>query len=270
MNLRNPFYLLIGIVLLSSCAGKKELVTYWKPDLKADQVKITGYDFESKLKWTASNDNDYLYFDISCSDPTMQQVILRSGVTVYLDTAHRKREYVYFKYPVIRRPPQQRGNRQRSSYQQQQGIDPQMIEAIKMSPVYWQDGEIWRLEDPLSDSSKFQSSISIDSTKALKLFVAVPLENLHPKGINGLDKLSVGFTIQRGMSGRSRGGQAGGQRMTGGSGGGGGRGGRGGRGGGGGGRGGSGGSMGGGQMTSGMSQGGGPIAFWYTTTLSKR
>jgi len=255
-----PGYIfLVSVLLLSSCAGKKQLVTYWHPDLKKNETKITGYDFESKLKWTASNDNEYLFFDIACSDPTMQHALLRSGVTVYLDTAARKREYVYFKYPVMRRGQQQRKDRQRQSSQQRIGVSPEMVEAINMSLVYWQAGEIGRLEDPLSDSTKFKSSISIDSTNTLKLFVAVPLETLHPKGINGLQKFSVGFSLQRGMSGMStRGQRSGGQSMAGRSGGGGGRGA------------GAGGSQGGGMPQGVGSGGGGTIAFWYVTTLSKR
>ena len=121
-----------------------------------------------------------------------------------------------------------------------------------------------------SDSAlSIKSLNSLDSSNALKLFVAVPLESLHPKGINGLDQLSVGFSLQRGMSGMSAGGQRpGGQSMSGSSG----SGGRGGRGGGGGGGrgGGSSGSQGGGRPQGMSGGGGGPIAFWYVTTLSKR
>lgn len=272
MKVKFVFVLLVGALLMSSCAGKRELVTYWKPDLKPEELKVSGYDFETKLRWTSSNDAEYLYFDIECSDPVMQQSLLRGGLTVYLDTTVRKREYVYFRYPLMRTGRQQSNGRQRGSRQVgnpiERGISQEMIARLNMSPVYWQAGEKWRLEDPMSDSSAFESGVKMDSTNTLFLHVGVPLEALHPKGLDGLDRLSVGFSMQGrmrtpGMSGQRQGGQ---QMSAGRSGGGGGRGGSGGRGGGGG----RGGSMGGMQGQGMGAAGPSSISFWFVTTLARK
>jgi hypothetical protein len=273
MRTKNVFYLLLVVIVLSACSGRKQLLTFWQPDIKSGETKMTGYHFESKLRWLSSNDSEYLYFDIYCTDPLVQQRLIRSGVTVYLDTAARKQEYVYFKYPLMRvgqagRSGRQ-GNYRQQNYSRNPGISKEVIELVNTSPVYWQSGKVWLLEDPLSDSTLFKSSASIDSVNNLKLSVAVPLTALHPAGLDGLDRISVGISLlgQSGMPGMS--GQRGGQQSmaTGGGGRSGGGGGRGGRGGGGGGR------SGGGQMGGGMpgqSMGSsGPISFWYLTTLSK-
>ncbi|MCK5820623.1 MAG: hypothetical protein KAH17_02010 [Bacteroidales bacterium] len=276
MKIKYVFVLLAGALLMSSCAGKRELVTYWKPDLKPEDLKVSGYDFESKLRWTSSNDADYLYFDIECSDADIQRSILRGGLTVYLDTTARKREYVYFRYPVTRagRPQgnrsQQGSNLQRGSRQAgsltERSISPEMLEVLNMSPVYWQDGTVWSLEDPMSGSSAFMSGASMDSTNTLFLHVGVPLVILHPQGLEGLDRLSVGFSVQGrmrtpGMSGQRQGGQ----QMSGGRSGGG-RGGSGGRGGGGG----RGGSMGGVQGQGMGAAGPSSISFWFVTALARK
>jgi len=60
MKIKLLFAILAGALLMSSCAGKRELVTYWKPDLKPEEPKVSGYDFESKLRWTSSNDTEFL------------------------------------------------------------------------------------------------------------------------------------------------------------------------------------------------------------------
>lgn len=250
MRLKLFFVLLAGVFLMSACAGKKELVTYWRADLESEEPKLTGADFESKLRWTTSNDADFLYFDIGCYDPEMQQSLIRGGLTVFLDTSARKREYVFFKFPNMR-------------IGRQRVITPEMIEVLNMSPVYWQDGIAWSLEDPMSDSSSFKSGVTMDSIGMLNLHVAVPLDALHPKGLEGLDRLSIGFS----MRGKMRTPGMAGQQRTGGSGG---RSGGGGRGGGGRG-GGRGGGMGGGMPSQGMGSGGpSTISFWYITTLVKK
>jgi len=131
---------------------------------------------------------------------------------------------------------------------------------LDMSPVYWQTGDRWSLEDPMSDSSAFRSGVSMDSTNTLFLHVGVPLHEIHPGGLDGLDRLSVGFSMQGRMRAPGMSGQRwGGQQMSGGrSGGGGGRGGRG------------GGSMGGGMSGQNMGAGGpSVISFWFVTTMAK-
>ena len=99
MKARNLFLVIASLVLMSSCVGQKELLTYWKPDLNIEEPKLSGFDFESKLRWTTSNDTEYLYFDIGCVDAKMQQSLIRGGLTVFLDTSARKREMVFFKFP---------------------------------------------------------------------------------------------------------------------------------------------------------------------------
>lgn len=261
MRSRAFFVLFVGIFLMSACTGKRELVTYWRADLKPEEAKFSGADFESKLRWTVSNDDDFLYFDIGCYDPEMQQSLVRGGLTVFIDTSARKREFVFFKFPNVRISRQSGNSRQRSN-PFDQGITPQIVKTLDMSPVYWQDGDKWSLEDPMSDSSSFKSGITMDSTNMLILQVAVPLEAIHPNGLDGLGRISIGFLMQgprrtQGMANQQQ--IGGGGRSSGGGRGGGGR--------GGGGR--SGGSMGGG-MSQGMGSGGGaPIAFWYLTSLAK-
>ncbi len=250
----NWIFLVVLVMILASCTGGKQLVTYWRGDLQPDALKITGYDFESKLRWTCSNDAEYLYFDISTADQAIQRNILMRGLTVYLDTAVRKKEYVYFRYPLNQMGGARAGNRQRNSRQASnpfdRGISQEFIEMVNLSPVYWQAGEVWKLEDPMAESATFKSGTSLDSGNTLKLHVGIPLTSLHPLGLNGLDRLSVGFSVPGGMAGP---GQGGGQMMDAGGG--------------------SGGTaMGGGQMP-GMTMGGpGSVgtSFWYVTTLAKQ
>ena len=107
----------------------------------------------------------------------------------------------------------------------------------------------------------------MDEAGALHLDVAIPLVELHPMGLEGLTRLSVGFSVPGAMSQNMYSQRSASSQMSIGTGGGGRGGGRGGRGGGGG-RGG----MGAGQMGapgSGFS-GGGNIVFWYLTSLAKR
>ena len=267
------FILLIFSLSLFSCTNLRQLPTYWESEMLSDTVKPTGFDPLTKVGWTSYNDSSHLFFAVDLLDPGVQMSVLRSGLTIYLDTTGKLKEDCSITYPIVKQSPVRREEPSSRSLSvqnrnRQEQISPveKMVSNIESMELIWkQNDKLYRVNPSLNDTD-FITLVALDSMNFLSMIIGVPFKLLHPLGIEGVNELTVGFGVP--MGGRRSGGQmmSGDQRQSMRSGGGGGRGG----GGGGGSRGGGGGQMGGGGAPGGMSSAG-PVLekFWYRTTIQK-
>ena len=276
------------ILLLTNCSGLSELPTCWGNNAGSPEVKPTGYISDTKTGWMCYNDSTHLFFAFSFFDPRVQGQILRSGMTVFIDTTGKMKEGCFVRFPLIRREavsgleagPKPQPRQSTSGRGQRISAEMLLVQAQGFE-LLWQKGNDVIKVNPSAGNTDFKISIGLDTTNALNIVVGVPLKMINPAGLPGLDKMVMGMRFGQSVTGSDRGGarpqMAGGNQQsvmsgssagTGGGGGGGGRGGRGGSGGGGGGNAGSGRVATGGGGQPGMDNS--PVEFWYKTKLARK
>ncbi|HBB92046.1 MAG: hypothetical protein A2X22_09145 [Bacteroidetes bacterium GWF2_49_14] len=276
------------ILFMSGCTGLTELPMYWGHNAGSADIKPTGYHADTKTGWMSFNDSTHIYFAFSFFDPRVQTLVLRNGMTVFLDQTKKMKEDCFVKFPLIKREviagvtegqqlAQQRGRQNR----QQRTTTEALLEQAQGFELQWKNGEKVIQINPSLEKTDFHTFIAVDTANVLNIIVGVPITYLNPGGLAALDEIVVGLRFGQSAAELQSGGQqqmGGGQQsaMSGtGAGSGGSSGGRGGsRGGGGGGRGG-----GGGASSAGMQQGGAPggnammpatTEFWYKTRVMKK
>ncbi len=265
--------ILLVLLSLFSCTNLQQLTTYWEDDVKSDTVKPTGFDATTKVGWTSYNDSTHLYFAVDLLDSRVQMSVMSGGLTIFLDTTGKMKETTSLTYPLIKRTAERRsGSVGQNNNQERQNPIQRMLENSESMELRWTQGEHSYVVNPAVGNTDFITLVAMDSSNYVSLLIGVPMKMIHPRGIDGLNELTVGFGIP--VAGGRAGGSAGasGQQSMGSGGGGGRSGGGGGRGGGGGGsRGGGGGQMGGGAPM-GASSSAGPAMekFWYKTLIKGR
>jgi hypothetical protein len=286
------YFLILALALLAAgCTGLTELPMYWGNNAASPDIKPTGYHAESKTGWMSYNDSSHVYFAFSYFDPRIQSQILRSGMTVFIDTTGKMKEGCFVRFPMIKRemitgaqPSLQPRTRQGTPSRGERSGTEMVLDQAQGFELQWQKGDDVIQVNPSMEKTDFKTSIGLDSTNALNMVIGVPLKMINPNGLQSLDKMVIGLRFGQSPVGPGQGGQR--QEMSGGNqqqvisgssagtgGGGGGRGGRGGGRGGSGGGGGGGGSAGGGnpRMSAGpQGMDNGPLEYWYKTTMIKR
>jgi hypothetical protein len=280
---------LVAFTLLAAgCSSLTQLPMYWGNNPASPDIKPTGYHADTKTGWMSYNDNENLYFAFTFFDPRIQTNILRTGMTIFIDTTCKMKEGCYVRFPMIKReilaggqagqkiqPRQGQGRRERTSTEM-------LLDQAQAFELQWVKGKDTLEVNPSTDKTGFKTSVGLDSTNALNMVVGVPLKLINPNGLAALSDIVVGLRF--GQSPPMPGGGAGspprmssgGQQSvsTGsGAGSGGGSGGRGRRGGGGGASSGGGSSAGAqrAQMMADMGGGeSGPVEYWYKTAVIKK
>ena len=275
------------VLLLTGCTGLTELPMYWGNNAGSPDIKPTGYHADTKTGWMSFNDSSTIYFAFSFFDPRVQTLVLRNGMTVFIDPTRKMKEDCFVKFPLIKREiiasvTEGQLAQQRSRQSRQQRTSTQMLlEQAQGFELQWKNGEKELRINPSVEKSDFHTFIAVDTANVLNVIVGVPITYINPGGLASLDELVIGLRFGQSAADQQSGagvrGDMGQQSMMGGTGAAtGGGGGRGGRGGGGGGRGGGGGAPTGGQVNApqGGMPGGGMMPatteFWYKTRLIKK
>ncbi|MFO7616525.1 MAG: hypothetical protein R6V75_04670 [Bacteroidales bacterium] len=275
--------LLVPIVLigiLSGCSGLSTLPTYWGSSAGSDDIKPTGFHADTRTGWMSYNDSSDLYFAFSFFDPMVQTLVLRNGMTVFLDPSGKMKQDCYVRFPMIKREiysgvteGQRLAQQQGRPGRQQRTTTQALLDQAQGFELQWKNGDEFLQVNPSLEGTDFHTFIAVDSAGVLNIIVGVPITRLNPGGLDALDEMVVGLRFgvaaneQQDYAQPARGGQ-----MPAAGGGGGGRGGR----GGGGGR-----SGGGGTTAPAMgapTQGGQAMGarmpatteFWYKTKVQKR
>ncbi len=273
------------VLVMSGCTGLTELPMYWGNNAGAADIKPTGYHADTKTGWMSFNDSTHIYFAFSFFDPRVQTLVLRNGMTVFLDPSKKMKEDCYVKFPLIKREiiagvaeGQQLAQQRSRQNRQQRTTTEALLEQAQGFELQWKNGEKVIQVNPAMEKTDFHTFIAVDTANVLNIIVGVPIIYVNPGGLQALDELVVGLRfgqsaaeLQGGAQPQLGGGQQ--QSMGGtGAGSGGSSGGR------GGGRGGGGGRSGGAAAMGNAPQGGGgggammpaTTEFWYKTKLVKR
>ncbi len=77
------------IVLATGCAKMPVVHSMWRDDNSTNSVQYYE-DSKNQIKWTVLNDQDNLYVQIKTTNPKIAQMVLRDGLTLYVDTLSGK------------------------------------------------------------------------------------------------------------------------------------------------------------------------------------
>jgi len=102
-------FLLIAIIIISSCSHKVVYTNAWQSDdftvlsKKETSEPLSFYDAKSKLQYQVTNDYKNLYICLKATDQQSQMKIIRAGMTIGLDTLGKKSPQVevLFPFPVV-------------------------------------------------------------------------------------------------------------------------------------------------------------------------
>ncbi|MFH0759914.1 MAG: hypothetical protein V2A67_00250 [Bacteroidota bacterium] len=285
------FSIVIILMILSGCTGLTELTTYWGNNAGSDDIQPTGYHSDTQTGWMSYNDSTHLYFAFSFFDPRVQTMVLRNGMTVFIDQTKKMKEDCFVRFPLIKREimtsfkegqlAQQRGRQNRN----QRTSTQMLLEQAQSFELQWKNYDDSLQVNPSVEKTDFHTFIAVDTANVLNIIIGIPIDWINPGGLSSMEEVVIGLRFgQAASEGNGGGGErpqmAGNQQgvssgMGAATGGGGGRGGGRGRGGGGGGGNMAGGAS-GGQMEAGAPMGGGggmgtvTTEFWYKTTLIKK
>ncbi|TSA36633.1 MAG: hypothetical protein D4R64_07155 [Porphyromonadaceae bacterium] len=198
--IKNLAGLSLLILLLTHCSGLSELPASWGNNPASPDVKPTGFNPDSKTGWMCYNDSTHLYFAFSFFDPRVQTRILRSGMTVFIDTTGKMKEGCFVRFPLINREVISGGQagqklqpRQGASGRGQRTSTDLLLDQAQSFELQWQKGKVVIRVNPSLDRTDFKTSIGLDTTHALNIVIGVPLKLIHPAGLPALDKMVIGL-----------------------------------------------------------------------------
>lgn len=214
---------IIALTLLTAgCSGLTELPMYWGNNAASPDIKPTGYHADTKTGWMSYNDSTHLYFAFTFFDPRVQTQILRTGMTVFIDTTGKMKENCFVRFPMIKRDiiaggqsGQKPQARQGGQNRQERTSTEMLLDQAKGFELTWKNGKDSLDINTATEKTDFKTSIGLDSTRALNLVIGVPLNRIQPGGLKSLNEMVIGLRFGQAMGGMDpSGGQR--QQMTGG------------------------------------------------------
>jgi hypothetical protein len=223
---------IVPVSLMLSCGSSKVIRnTFQKNPLvidgKSNDWKDTlQYDSNSKIWYSVTNDNDFLYLRLMFVDETLQRKIRMLGLTVWFDTTASRKKTFGIGFPVARTPDQEGGVEMRSRRGENNGRN--FGEGI---PLEMQDVEVFGYNDKkdyrkyIYSESPFKPVTGRGEFNSMTYELAVPLKEIFKnRGLIAGRALSVGFVTgkldlsNRGMGGNGmpEGGMPGGRMPRGG------------------------------------------------------
>jgi len=291
MRKASLFSIIAILIILSGCTGLTELATYWGNNAGSPDIQPTGYHADTQTGWMSYNDSTHLFFAFSFFDPRIQTLVLRNGMTVFIDETKKMKEDCFVRFPLIKREmvsglkegqlAQQRGRQSRN----QRTSTQMLLDQAQSFELQWKNHDDSLQVNPSVEKTDFHTFIAVDTANVLNVIIGIPIDRINPGGLAAMEEVVIGLRFGQAasegnggfgerpqMTGMQQGAPSGAGASSGGGGGrsGGGRG----RGGGGG-----GGNMAGGasvsQPEAGAALGGGGMGpatteYWYKTTLIKK
>ncbi|GGG50801.1 hypothetical protein [Bizionia arctica] len=206
-------YLILVLLTLSSLSSFASN----KSSFPADTTQISN----ENVLYKVSQDNNYVYLNISTTDRNTAMSIIKNGLTIYYDIKGKTKKDVYVKYPY--------GNEPRQSRQgSQENIDINAIDLNSMIEKLPAEAEYGSFEEKQAfnkDLNTLDIAIANHYTASSQLFefsIKTPKAKIASQENSDFSKLSIGVVANKmeGSGNKERGqGQSQGMRSGGGRGG---------------------------------------------------
>jgi hypothetical protein len=192
------FIIVSAVIMISGCAKMPVTESSWKSPY-TDVYHYTGYDEVQKINWSVRNDSSYLYILVGTSDLSARAKIVRSGMTIFLDTLCRKKGNLYLKCSGTDVPFVHRKDKQDPQQQQQQKPEPFVIKnniSGKFREANMKNGDAEYFIDLRFEKTNLICLYALDTTGYMLCTFGIPLKTIyefsewHPG-----KKLSVGIML---------------------------------------------------------------------------
>jgi hypothetical protein len=229
-------------LLLCSCRSSEEVVSHarWpSAPVVADgiatewEIPLRYYSKGGKVGCAVSNDNTNLYICIRSSDQETRMKMIRSGMTVSIDTSGKKINLFSINYPI----PKERTQHSREEVKSMIKSETQVSAYPSRKQRILQDQTIMNIsgfvntqngESPLKTKSGLNVGMNLDSFDIFTYEAVIPFKTFYKEQLVAKDTSKVlniyitvnGMAVAGGSgTGAGGGGHGGGARMGGGSGG---------------------------------------------------
>ena len=148
------------------------------------------------ILYKVSQDDNYVYLNISTTDTKTSMSIIRTGLTVYYDIKGKKKKNVYVKYPYSTEPRQSRQGSQENN-------DANPIDMNSMIEKLPKEGEYSSFEEKQT-FNKYLNSLDIAiensytaSSQLFEFSIKIPKTKISSKENSDFSKLSIGVVANK-------------------------------------------------------------------------
>ena len=190
--------LMIILLILTELAvfgqKSKPSVSRWKSGEEFPD-SISGFDKKSGIEWTLMNDSGYLYLKYNTSDRYIQNVLMYDGFKLYFDTVKQKDVRNCLVYSNKPKGPENSKKPKISekdySHREEPGEFPRTEIKGNFNKAVWQNIPY----DLVLEKTEFSASYTQDTNNKLSCIAVIPFRIISKKGLNSINKLSVGLEI---------------------------------------------------------------------------
>jgi hypothetical protein len=201
------FFVFVIISILSACASLPEAQSNWqthKPkldeiyNLTQDSARMLG---EQNVLYTVSNDSANLYIKMMIVDRETQKLLMRNGMTLWIDTTGKKKQKLGIVYPLSAKENKgladfNQGNEQGINIDKAAKIAFQkrlLLSMIEMDLVGFEGNATVR--KPALNPEGPSVSILVDSFGALQYKAIIPFSKMHYNPLTHRGKKSVPLSV---------------------------------------------------------------------------
>ncbi len=183
--MKHLIIVLLTLLSLSSYASNKSSVP-------ADTTQITN----KNVLYKVSQDETYVYLNISTTDKETTMAILRNGLTIYYDIKGKKKKDVYVKYPYSNEPSQSRQGSRENNDTETVDINS-MIEKLPAEAEYSSFEESQVFNKGLNTLDIAIESNYTASSQLFEFSIKIPKDRIDSKKNTDFSKLSLGVVANK-------------------------------------------------------------------------
>jgi len=189
------------LLLVSGCSGLTELTTYWGNNAGSPDIQPTGYHADTQTGWMSYNDSTHLFFAFSFFNPQVQTLVLRNGLTVFLDETEKMKKDCFVRFPMIKRDMAislkegQLAQQQVRQSHNQRTSTQMLLDQAQTFELKWKNQNDSLQINPSVEKTDFHTFIALDTAKVLNVIIGIPIDRINPGGLSAMGDLLVGLKI---------------------------------------------------------------------------
>ena len=185
------------IISFLSCTRLPVAQSYWEVrPVDNKDLQVSGYDSESDIRYTVSNDKARLFFNVSTFNRETGSEMLKNGVTLYVSNGKKEDKTNYLKFPLPPGFEKAVGVGGIKSVNNPNGY-PRLAKE-KLSPLaIWVSGNDVKFLNANGSENGFETQFSSDSLGRFNYRVAIPIDAIDARGLTAIKLLTIGLVIDR-------------------------------------------------------------------------
>ena len=198
--LKNLLYIISLFLILSLISSCAKLPIYKSKSNDKFNVEsgFSGYDKKSSVRWLITNDEENLYLRLETADKLTSMKIIKTGLTLYIDTIGKKKKGMYIEFPLPGRSTDfKQGGNSSNGNKNPKGIQPKfseedILDKMPRQALFHSNSEIISF-NYLVEKNEFDIDLRFSNTGDLVYSIKIPFEKIKSGGLSDLNRLSIGF-----------------------------------------------------------------------------